>query len=339
MSGIHHACIRGTNLPHHDVERPGCAGANLPPGVSRVAGSPQHSFRGECRTGRCHDDAPLKISLPWSSCAGWRCFWKCGRDYWRRIEFGISPGKRAGLRNCVRKSGKLCAGASPHQAQARVDGHAPADARKECGTSGQGLSNTGGRSQTIFASTFGSRRSNVSRALFSDKRKAWLAAGDGLRKIMNAMRKRGILQTAGRGLFLIVSAVLLAAAGSARFPQAAQQAPSSQVVFAVEPARCTVHWILDTTLHTVHGTFTLKRGELRLDPASSKAAGEVVVDATSGASGNDSRDKRMHKEILESPRFTEIVFKPDRIDGKVPAQGAVDLQVHGVFSLHGSDHE
>jgi polyisoprenoid-binding protein YceI len=156
---------------------------------------------------------------------------------------------------------------------------------------------------------------------------------------MNAMRKRGILQAAGRSLFLIVSAILLAAAVSARFPQAAQQAPSGQVVFAVEPARCTVHWILDTTLHTVHGTFALKRGELRLDPASSKAAGEVVVDATSGASGNDSRDKRMHNEILESPRFTEIVFKPDRVDGKVPAQGAVDLQVHGVFSLHGSDHE
>jgi polyisoprenoid-binding protein YceI len=156
---------------------------------------------------------------------------------------------------------------------------------------------------------------------------------------MNTIQKRGILQAAGCSLFLVVSAVLLAAAGSPRIPQAAQQPASNQLVFAIEPAKCTVHWILDTTLHTVHGTFALTRGELRLNPASSKAEGEIVVDATSGASGNDSRDKRMHKEIIESARFTEIIFKPDRVDGKVPAQGSVDLQVHGVFSLHGSDHE
>jgi len=64
----------------------------------------------------------------------------------------------------------------------------------------------------------------------------------------------------------------------------------------------------------VHGTFALKRGTLRFDPATGKAAGEIVVDALSGQSGNDSRDNKMHKEVLENARFTDIVFRPDRVE-------------------------
>ena len=92
-------------------------------------------------------------------------------------------------------------------------------------------------------------------------------------------------------------------------------------------------------LHTVHGTFALKKGTLRLDPASGKASGEIVVDATSGNSGNDGRDKKMHKEVLESGRYAEVVFRPDRVDGKIATQGTSTVQVHGITVLHGSQHE
>jgi polyisoprenoid-binding protein YceI len=100
-----------------------------------------------------------------------------------------------------------------------------------------------------------------------------------------------------------------------------------------------VHWTLGSSLHTVHGTFALKRGSLQVDPATGKASGEIVADATSGKSGDDGRDKKMHKEVLESGKFGEIVFRPDNISGKLESQGESTIEIHGGFLLHGSEHE
>ncbi len=107
----------------------------------------------------------------------------------------------------------------------------------------------------------------------------------------------------------------------------------------VDPAETKVEFTLPSVLHTVHGTFALKRGTIQFDPATGKASGELVVDATSGNSGNGARDRRMNKDILQSDKFPEIVFRPDRVDGKVLPQGASQAQMHGIFSIHGEDHE
>jgi polyisoprenoid-binding protein YceI len=105
------------------------------------------------------------------------------------------------------------------------------------------------------------------------------------------------------------------------------------------PAQAQVSFTLGDVLHTVHGTFALKRGNLRFDPETGKASGEIVVDATSGQSGSAGRDKRMHANILESERYPEIAFHPDRIEGKVAGDGPSEVKLHGVFSIHGGDHE
>jgi len=120
---------------------------------------------------------------------------------------------------------------------------------------------------------------------------------------------------------------------------AAPQQPTSEVVLGIDPAQSKVHWTLGTTLHTVHGTFAFKNGTLRVDPASGKASGEILVFATSGDSGNDSRDKKMHKEVLQSGQYPDVIFRPDRVEGKILPQGAFAVQVHGIFGLHGSEHE
>lgn len=142
----------------------------------------------------------------------------------------------------------------------------------------------------------------------------------------------------------IAAVVLIGAGAPAR--QAATSAQSSQptravgqIVLSVDPSRSTVHWTVESSLHTVHGTFHVKRGTLSVDPATGKASGEIVVDATSGESGSNARDRRMHKEILESSQYSEVVFRPDRADGKVVARGNSSLKIHGIFSLHGADHE
>jgi polyisoprenoid-binding protein YceI len=114
---------------------------------------------------------------------------------------------------------------------------------------------------------------------------------------------------------------------------------AADMVLEFNPQQTHVGWTLDSVLHTVHGTFNLRRGSIHFDPDTGKASGEIVVDARSGESGNESRDAKMHKNILESANFPDVIFTPDRVEGKVPAQGTGTVQVHGTFILHGTRHE
>ncbi len=119
----------------------------------------------------------------------------------------------------------------------------------------------------------------------------------------------------------------------------AWSAQPAETVFDIDPAQTRVEFTLGDVLHTVHGTFRLKRGHIQFDPATGRASGEMVVDATSGDSGSAGRDSRMHKNILESAKFPEIAFRPDRIEGTVAPQGKSQVKLHGTFSIHGDDHE
>jgi polyisoprenoid-binding protein YceI len=112
---------------------------------------------------------------------------------------------------------------------------------------------------------------------------------------------------------------------------------SQPTLFALDPARSSVEFTLADVLHTVHGRFQLKRGSLELDRESGKLSGEIVVDATSGDTGSGMRDQKMHKEVLESDRYPEISFRPDRLEGSVAAQGKSSVRVQGMFSIHGID--
>jgi polyisoprenoid-binding protein YceI len=116
-------------------------------------------------------------------------------------------------------------------------------------------------------------------------------------------------------------------------PGAAQQRE-----FQLDPAQTSVKFTVGDVLHTVNGTFKLKRGSLQLDP-SGKISGEIVVDATSGNTGNGMRDRKMHREVLESERYPEISFRPDRVEGPVAGSGRSSVMVHGSFNIHGVDRE
>ncbi|MGC1644622.1 MAG: YceI family protein [Candidatus Sulfotelmatobacter sp.] len=107
----------------------------------------------------------------------------------------------------------------------------------------------------------------------------------------------------------------------------------------LDPAQTSVKFTLGDVLHTVRGTFQLKHGALQFEPASGKISGEIVVDAKSGESGSSMRDRKMHKEVLESERYPEIAFRPDKVEGVVANQGKSSVRVHGMFNIHGVDRE
>jgi len=107
----------------------------------------------------------------------------------------------------------------------------------------------------------------------------------------------------------------------------------------LSPENTKVQFALTDPLHTVHGTFRLKRGQIDFNTDTGKASGQVVVDVTSGDSGSTARDSRMHANVLESKKYPEAVFAPDRIEGAFPVPGTSNLKVHGTFTIHGAPHE
>jgi len=123
------------------------------------------------------------------------------------------------------------------------------------------------------------------------------------------------------------------------FPAIAIRAQSQELTLQFSSSSTSINFTLGDILHTVHGSFRLKSGQVRYDSATATVHGSLLADATSGQSGNHIRDRRMHREILESARYPEIAFRPDRVEGKVASIGTSNVQVHGIFSIHGADHE
>ena len=120
---------------------------------------------------------------------------------------------------------------------------------------------------------------------------------------------------------------------------AAANAAGQATKLQLDPQQTTVNFTLADVLHTVHGTFRARPGSLNFDSGSGDLAGEIAVDARTGQSGNSMRDRKMHREVLESERYPEITFRPDRVYGAVLQQGKSAVRLHGVFTIHGADHE
>lgn len=123
------------------------------------------------------------------------------------------------------------------------------------------------------------------------------------------------------------------------FVQTTRAVQAREITVRLDPARTTIGFTLGAVMHTVDGTFKLKDGEIRFDPTSGRAAGAIVVDATTGNTDNGSRDKKMHQQVLESRQFPEIVFSPERVQGSLTDRGISQMKVAGTIRLHGHAHE
>lgn len=134
-------------------------------------------------------------------------------------------------------------------------------------------------------------------------------------------------------LILVLVLPTVAPAAAAEFAPAGKWA-----VLTFEPAQTTIGFKLSGWPHSPHGTFKLKRGVIRLDPASGKMQGAIVIDAASGDSGNSLRDSRMTNSILDAPHFPDITFVPDQLESHGSPPGEFPAVVRGVMKLHGAQH-
>jgi hypothetical protein len=104
-------------------------------------------------------------------------------------------------------------------------------------------------------------------------------------------------------LFVLAAALVPAALAPAALAQ--------HQTFAVNPDASQVKITLNTTHEVVNGTFHVQSGSIDFDPAASKIAGSVTVLAASGKTGNDSRDKKMNKDILKVEQYATVSFDPN----------------------------
>ena len=113
---------------------------------------------------------------------------------------------------------------------------------------------------------------------------------------------------------------------------------AQQVIFNFDAGKSQILWTLKGNVHTTHGTFHFRDSQLTANNSAGTISGDVVVDATSGESGNATRDGRMQKEVLESERFPYFHFTPQKLDGTVKTSGESKVQISGTLQIHGATH-
>ena len=114
---------------------------------------------------------------------------------------------------------------------------------------------------------------------------------------------------------------------------------AAEQVATLEPDDTAVTFFVEATGHEMSATtrsgrsrskLYLRSGEIRLDPATGLAAGELVIDATRAESGSKKRDKAMHKKVLESEQHPWISFKAERYEGELAASSWPSSPTSGV---------
>lgn len=128
-------------------------------------------------------------------------------------------------------------------------------------------------------------------------------------------------------LFVVASILLIAApAGAEPFR------------LFLDPEATEITFTLGARLHTVRGRFALASGEITFDPETGAAAGEIRVDARSGDTDIDRRDRVMHEEVLDSAGHPLLVLQPERVEVLRRDADALAGTLFGRFVVRGASH-
>jgi polyisoprenoid-binding protein YceI len=115
--------------------------------------------------------------------------------------------------------------------------------------------------------------------------------------------------------------------------------PARNIAIHFDPQQTQIHFKVGSVMRDVRGTFQFKGGAIAIDPDSTLAQGELLVDATTGRTGSAARDKQMQEEVLQSKRYPSIFFHAEHLRGQVPkSDGSSDVIAEGMLNIHGVDH-
>lgn len=109
--------------------------------------------------------------------------------------------------------------------------------------------------------------------------------------------------------------------------------------FTVNPDASKVAFSLGGNTHHVDGIFHVQSGSIDFDRTAMNISGSIDVEAGSGNSGDQGRDKKMNSDVLDVAHFAEISFVPKSFQGSIAPAGDSTIQVTGIFTLHGTPHD
>jgi len=115
-------------------------------------------------------------------------------------------------------------------------------------------------------------------------------------------------------------------------------AAAAELEVHLPPESTVITFELKATMHTVHGSAKLERGDFTIDTDSGAASGSAVVAAASADTGNKKRDKKMHAKVLLSAEQPRIAIRAERIEGDLALAGTSEIVLVGVMELIGADH-
>lgn len=144
-----------------------------------------------------------------------------------------------------------------------------------------------------------------------------------------------------RSLFPVVSVALLATSPFAAAPQQkpSPATPARNYEIHFDPQQTQIRFEVGSLMRNVRGTLQFKGGALAIDPDSTLAQGQLLVDASTVHTGNAGRDKQIQEEVLESSRYPSIFFHIEHLRGQVPPRdGSSDVLAEGMLNVHGADH-
>jgi hypothetical protein len=119
---------------------------------------------------------------------------------------------------------------------------------------------------------------------------------------------------------------------------ASRAAHAETVTLRFDPSATEIHYTAGGALHRIKGTFALKVGQVAFDPTTGVAQGQILVDASSGHSNDKRFDAKMQTQVIESQRYPEIFFHPEKSVGALKPGGEQHLTLIGSFNIHGGDH-
>jgi len=127
---------------------------------------------------------------------------------------------------------------------------------------------------------------------------------------------------------LVAAAVVLAPLGAA----------AEERVLTLHPEKTSVTFTVKATIHDVDGVIALDSGQIRFDPDTGAASGQVTLDLRRAETGNRLRDREMRQNVFETERFPLVVFRPSRMHGILLPSSVSDILLVGIVVMHGTEH-